>query len=449
MYPKSRKISLNAVRQVFYAACIACVSCFVSCGDKDNGDGGQEYNPSKPVVLTSYEPDSGRIAEKVILRGENFGSDPTKIKVYFNSKQAAVVGADGKQIYALCPRLPGDTCDISVVIGKDSLVYDHQFRYRTAASVSTLVGNGTQAFRDGPLSQALIRNHGLCIDADGNLFATLYIASPYITGMVRISEEEDMVYTLITNFSLQFPAVDRRTGIIYIQSDERAGQYYVFNPKDGWAMKTRQWTWKPGNTVVAGSARHSCDICYPHDALYSLHSDGNLVKIDIPTNEAEVVTTIPFVGNIWGAAFHPIRQTELYWAYNGVNMQGTQHRYSIFMVDVADPTFEVHKLNYNAPASGGFRDGDLATAEFKDIGQLFFDPDGNLYLADRGNHCIRRITTDNKVETVVGIPGQSGFKDGYKEDALFNDPYSLTVGTDGTVYVGDFNNCRIRKLTIE
>jgi DNA-binding beta-propeller fold protein YncE len=53
------------------------------------------------------------------------------------------------------------------------------------------------------------------------------------------------------------------------------------------------------------------------------------------------------------------------------------------------------------------------------------------------------------VETVVGIPGVAGWKDGGKEDALFNQPYGVGVDKDGTVYIADYNNCRIRKLAIE
>jgi DNA-binding beta-propeller fold protein YncE len=91
----------------------------------------------------------------------------------------------------------------------------------------------------------------------------------------------------------------------------------------------------------------------------------------------------------------------------------------------------------------------LAQAQFRDPWQAQFDHEGNFYIADRGNHCIRRITPDNMVETVVGIPGTAGFKDGGKDEALFNYPRGVGVDKDGTVYIADQNNCRIRKLAIE
>ena len=71
-----------------------------------------------------------------------------------------------------------------------------------------------------------------------------------------------------------------------------------------------------------------------------------------------------------------------------------------------------------------------------------------MYIADSGNHCIRRITTDGMVETVLGMPGTAGWKDGGKEEALFNEPSGLGISSDGTLYVADFGNRRIRKLSI-
>ncbi len=79
---------------------------------------------------------------------------------------------------------------------------------------------------------------------------------------------------------------------------------------------------------------------------------------------------------------------------------------------------------------------------FKNPRQLYFDPDGYLYIADYDNHCIRRVTPENMVETVIGIPGESGYKDGTKDEALFNHPWGLGVSKEGTVYVADFDNNR-------
>src|SRR5690606_41924308 len=98
--------------------------------------------------------------------------------------------------------------------------------------------------------------------------------------------------------------------------------------------------------------------------------------------------------------------------------------------------------------AGGHRDGKLGVAKIINPVQIFCDADGIIYVADRSNHCIRRITPDNMVETVLGMPGTAGWKDGGKEEALFNNPTGIGISSDGSVYVADFDNNRVRKLSI-
>ena len=87
-----------------------------------NGDPtGDPYDPSKPLQLTEFLPETGGMTSPVIIKGSNFGNDPSRLKVYFNKKRAKVVKTTGNLAYILTPRLPGDTCSISVAIGNDSL----------------------------------------------------------------------------------------------------------------------------------------------------------------------------------------------------------------------------------------------------------------------------------------------------------------------------------------
>lgn len=145
----------------------------VSCDKDDQKGGGTEYDPSKPIELTTFYPDSGIYLEQVMLEGSNFGTDPEKIRVYFNSKKAAVIGSTGKRMYVLAPRLPGDTCIISVAIGNDSLVYDKIFRYFSSVTVNTIAGNGNQLdYQDGDLSQSILQPRYICVDNEDNIFIT-------------------------------------------------------------------------------------------------------------------------------------------------------------------------------------------------------------------------------------------------------------------------------------
>ena len=126
---------------------------FYSCRDDvgGGGSGSVPYDPDKPVLLNSFTPTTGGMATRMILSGENLGNDPKAIKVYFNDKQAPVIGCDKGKVLAITPRQPGDDCTISVVIGNDSIVYPDKFTYVTRTIVTTLVGQkGTTTFKAGP-----------------------------------------------------------------------------------------------------------------------------------------------------------------------------------------------------------------------------------------------------------------------------------------------------------
>ena len=74
------------------------------------------------------------------------------------------------------------------------------------------------------------------------------------------------------------------------------------------------------------------------------------------------------------------------------------------------------------------------------------DGAGNVYVADRVNHRIRKITTSGVVSTLAGS-GTSGYTDGTGTSAKFNYPYGVAVDGAGNVYVADRSNHRIRKIT--
>ena len=94
----------------------------------------------------------------------------------------------------------------------------------------------------------------------------------------------------------------------------------------------------------------------------------------------------------------------------------------------------------------GFTNGDTSIARFNSPNGIGIDTSGNLYLCDGDNHVIRKIATDGTVSTFAGT-GQSGYIDGPASFARFNTPYNLVVAPNGDIYVSDFLNQRIRKIT--
>lgn len=96
----------------------------------------------------------------------------------------------------------------------------------------------------------------------------------------------------------------------------------------------------------------------------------------------------------------------------------------------------------------GWRDGPALQAQFHTPSGLAVDAAGNVFVADTGNHVIRRIARDGTVSTVAG-DGTRGFADGAAAQARFDAPMGVAVAADGRVFVADTYNDRIRVIDLD
>ena len=95
----------------------------------------------------------------------------------------------------------------------------------------------------------------------------------------------------------------------------------------------------------------------------------------------------------------------------------------------------------------GMTDGQGTDARFSNPGGLCFGSDGALYVADKGNHRIRRVTTSGAVTTLAG--GSLGFADGQGGAAKFHGPAAVRPGPGGTLLVADDDNRRLRQVALD
>jgi DNA-binding beta-propeller fold protein YncE len=94
-----------------------------------------------------------------------------------------------------------------------------------------------------------------------------------------------------------------------------------------------------------------------------------------------------------------------------------------------------------------FTDGAGSMATFNLPEGIAADTSGNLYVTDWGNNRIRKITAGGMVSTLAGTGSATPFADGAGSAATFNGPFGVAVDAAGNVYVGDATNHRIRKIT--
>lgn len=409
------------------------------------------YDPAKPLQLTEFLPEKGGMASQVIIKGSNFGTDPSKLNVYFNKKKAKVVKTIGDLAYVITPRLPGDTCTISVAIGKDSLQYKTPFYHQKLVRVSTISGVPSEkATVDGTLVGARFDNpFYLVVDKEKNIIVGEWLARARL-----INEERNSVVTLMnvsTSGEMMSGCTDYKNEVIYFPMNGMP-YYYEFDPEQQWTPRRINPTISPGDEFNL-SGKYSFISSELDSMIYTITTKGELVKINPKTRVASLVKSGILKDRIQTKlqvylAFHPIDKHMLYFV-NPSSMApqdgpivGTDRIYRINM-----NTLEVE--DFAGSGVKGHFDGPKELAEFNNPCQICFDQDGNLYVGDTDNYCVRRISTDGIVSTIAGIPGKSGYLDGDPDEALFNRFWGMKIDTDGTLYIADYYNRAIRKLTIQ
>ena len=125
---------------------------------------------------------------------------------------------------------------------------------------------------------------------------------------------------------------------------------------------------------------------------------------------------------------------------------------NLFMVDDDDHTIRkitpTGVVSTYAGASGvdGFADGPALSARFRFPHGITIDGAGNLFVSDGGNHSIRKITPAGMVSTFAGA-GVFGNFNGTGVAARFNSPLGISIDATNNIYVADRNNSLIRKIT--
>ncbi len=121
----------------------------------------------------------------------------------------------------------------------------------------------------------------------------------------------------------------------------------------------------------------------------------------------------------------------------------------VLLVLLASPAYaQYHWTNFvGMPGGYGNADGTGSAARFIGPASVAVDGSGNVYVADAGNHTIRKVTPGGVVSTLAGQAGSLGSTDGTGSDARFYNPQGVTVDGSGNVYVADTSNHTIRKVT--
>jgi sugar lactone lactonase YvrE len=103
----------------------------------------------------------------------------------------------------------------------------------------------------------------------------------------------------------------------------------------------------------------------------------------------------------------------------------------------------------NGPVSSGSSDGVGSDARFFRPNGIALDGAGNAYVADQGNHTIRKVViASGAVTTIAGSPGQPGAADGIGSVARFSYPEAVAYDGAGSLFVADKMNHSVRKIVL-
>lgn len=94
----------------------------------------------------------------------------------------------------------------------------------------------------------------------------------------------------------------------------------------------------------------------------------------------------------------------------------------------------------------GLLDGKGVNSQFHSPAGITTDDDGNLYIADSLNHCIRKMDVEGNVSIYAG--GKQGYLDGDRLTAQFNTPIGICY-EDQSLYITDSQNQRVRKINMK
>ncbi|MFI7292020.1 RICIN domain-containing protein [Streptomyces anulatus] len=101
-------------------------------------------------------------------------------------------------------------------------------------------------------------------------------------------------------------------------------------------------------------------------------------------------------------------------------------------------------------AGSGGDGGPAGSAQLNTPYAVVMDRDDAVYIADSGNHRVRKVGSDGKISTVAGT-GAAGFggDDGPATAAKLNKPYGIVLDTTGTLYISEYANHRVRRVAVD
>jgi len=423
----------------FFVSMLA-IATVCSCHKKDdNGDGGT----AGPLQVTSFVPSSAASDSIVTITGTGFSLTLSDDVVLFGDKPAVVTGATAT---SLAVKVPVGAHDgkITVKVRGQAVTAATDFSY--VYTVTTLAGSGVGGNIDAKGPDARFSHpRGVTVDGAGNVFV-----SDAGNDFIRKVAPDGTVTSFVgikglAIFNDPGQIVVDPAGNVYV-ADEGYHQIQKITPDGNHFVFAGNGM--PGTKNGVGTAAQ-----FNHPTGVALDKFGNLYVADEYNSVIRKIDPNGVVSVVAGditqlAGFKdgPAASAKFFYP----SSVAVDDNINIYVTDTDN--HRIRKINAAGIVSTlagtgaeGFADGPGNMAKFDFPRQLTVDKTGNVFVADYSNNRIRKITPDGVVSTIAGI-STPGFVDGAGGVARFNYPSGITVDADGAIYVADFLNNAIRKI---
>jgi len=250
-------------------------------------------------------------------------------------------------------------------------------------------------------------------------------------------------------------------GFVYGESPfgitiDRAGNLYVTIDDDIYKV-----TPKGAVSLFAGSGEKTNMLYHPRGI--TIDAAGNLYMTNANSRRIHKITPAGEISTLAGGRFGEYRfadgkgENARFVHPRGITIDTAGNLYvtDSHRIRKVSPEGEVTTLAGGGSTNlekGSFADGRGSAARFNNPFGIAIDAAGNLYVTDSGNERIRKVTPEGEVSTIAGGLNKLGlgdFADGEGQNARFFLPHGITIDAAGNLYVADFGNHRIRKVSPE
>ncbi len=452
---------------------MAVALCFTSCKDDDEQENAA-FDPTKPVVITNFTPKEASYGSDIVLYGENFGNDPSKVKVTIGGKNARIIGLKNQSIYCVVPKsATKKNVQLEILNENGEAIAlakaEEEFTYIKKWLVSTFIGTHYEESsqfveKDGPFNDCGGFNNVFWFSWDPKSnFDKLYFTTEgkNIRLIDFTKENADGTKGYVSTLNTRFTRVTAMTWTAPTDNAHDQDMIYSENhssdSKEANYLYTRASGFK-NETLLGGYARGvNGNMVHPINGefYFSRYRAGDVWRYDFATNTQELAFPLPYSGVATYMVPHPTGN----YAYLLL-----QERYYIARTDYdwASKTFTAPYTICGQPNDWGYVDavGTRAKINRPIQGVFVYNPEYegqkdeyDFYFCDKNNHCIRILTPTGRITTFAGRGNnkESGYNDGdLRSQALFSEPRAIAYDEKrNCFYVGDGLNKVIRKIELE